>query len=335
MSKPVAVIGAGAWGTAFSTLLAENGHEVNLWCYESEVVEDIKNKGINNKYLPGVYLDKKIKPTNNLEEVLSQAKWIFEAVPVKFLRNVLTQAKPHLNPEQVWVVLSKGIEQETLLLPSGILDDVFGEEVKKAAVCGPNFAKDLAKKAYTATTVASKDLAIAEELQKLLANSYFHPYRLSDFIGVQVSGAIKNLLALLVGIAKGAKCHDNTIAFLLTRGLFEIVKITEFYGGEKDTVYGLSGLGDLVLTSFGAMSRNQKVGMIIGVGNSLKAATETVGVVPEGVNIAFSVKQLIDKNKLDLPICQGAFEIIFEGKTIEALLDQLMTQTLGDEFSSS
>jgi glycerol-3-phosphate dehydrogenase (NAD(P)+) len=333
MKKGVAVIGAGAWGTSFSTLLANNGFQVKLWCFEKEVVEDIKHKGENSKYLPGFKLDKKIKPTNDLQEALRDVKWVFEVVPVKFMRSVLESAKPYVDSSQVWVLLSKGIEQKTLFLPSDIINDVFPCFVQKVTIGGPNFAKDFACESYTATTVACKDYNLGFEIQKMLANSYLRPYLSLDLMGVQVGGAIKNVLALTVGIFRGAGYKDNTIAFLLTRGLVEMVEIARYFGGQRQTIYGLSGLGDLVLSSFGSVGRNQKVGMMIGKGDNVDNILKTTGFVPEGINTIQSVRQLIDRGKLDLPICRGVYEIIFDGKKINSLLDELMERPLTKEYT--
>jgi len=327
----VAVIGAGAWGTAFATLLANNGHEVRLWCFEKEVVEGIEKNRENSKYFPGFKLDENIKPTNSLEVALKDVKWVFEVIPVKFMRSILENAKPYVNEEQVWVLLSKGIEQKTLLFPSDIIDEIFPCCVKKAIIGGPNFAKNLAAKSYTATTVACKDCDLGNQLQKILSNSYFKPYLSLDIIGVQVGSAIKNLLALMLGIFRGAGYEDNTIAFILTRGLVEISEITKHLGGQKESIYGLSGLGDLVLSSFGSVGRNQKVGMMIGAGDNVDHILETTGLFPEGVNTVQSVHQLMDRDNLELPICRGAYEIIFEGRSAQSVLDGLMEQPLSRE----
>ena len=329
--ETVVVLGAGSWGTAFSTLLAENGYKVNLWCHEKEVCDAIVSTRINARYLPEITLDEKIRSTTSLEQALTDVHWVFEVVPVKFLRHVLKQASSYVKPSQTWVILSKGIEQDTLFLPSQILDDVFGYHEKKATVSGPNFAKDLTGKIPTATTVATSDCDLGRELQHVLANSYFRPYLSLDLIGVQVGGAIKNVLALFIGIAKGAGARDNTIAYLFTRGLGEMAEIADYFGGKRETIYGLSGLGDFFLTAMGMQGRNQRVGMMIGQGKSLEAIEKETEIIAEGVNTTQSLHQIIQKSNLRLPICQGAYRIVFEGLTFHDLLAELMVQPLTEE----
>ncbi|HBS48483.1 TPA: glycerol-3-phosphate dehydrogenase [Candidatus Dependentiae bacterium] len=331
MEKLVTVLGAGAWGTAFANLLAENGYNVILWAHEEEVVKNINEKSINEIFLPGIKLNSKITATSDLQKALTNSKWIFEVIPVKFLRNVLNQSKPYFNQDQTWVILSKGIEQETLFLPSQIIEDVFGPIKNKATISGPNFARDFAIKSYTATTVASNKCEIAQKLQTILSNHYFRPYLSSDLIGVQAGGAIKNLLALSLGILKGAGYSDNTIAFVLTRGLNEMSLIAEYFGGKKETIYGLSGLGDLVLTSFGKSSRNQDIGILIGEGKPLDEILKNISAIPEGINTAVSVKQIIEKNNLNLPICLGTYKMIFEKQPIEDFLKFIMSKPLTTE----
>jgi len=331
MNKKVTVLGAGAWGTAFSNLLAENNYKVFLWAHEIDVVNSINEKHENERFLHGIKLNKKIEATCDIKYALENSKWIFEVIPVQFLRDVLGQAKPYFNQDQTWVILSKGIEQKTLLLPSQILDEVFGFVTNKATINGPNFARDFAEKAYTATTVAAENCAIAKELQQIIANSFFRPYVSTDIMGVQVGGAIKNLLALAIGIIRGAGYKDNTIAFILTRGLSEMALLAEFFGGKKETIFGLSGLGDLVLTAFGQASRNQNVGIMLGQGFSLEHILKNTNFIPEGVNTAVSIKQLIEKNNLNLPICSGVFDILYNNKSAKTFLDELMECPLTTE----
>ena len=331
MNTPVAVLGAGAWGTAFATLLAENGHTVRLWCHEADVASEINSAHENTFYLPGTKLNENIVATTSLQEALADARWVFEVIPVKFLRGVLQQAKPYVRDDHVWVLLSKGVEQETLLLPTAILDDVLGKDVEQATLSGPNFAKDLIEQIPTATTIAARDCKIGEELQQLLANSFFRPYLSLDIVGVQIGGAIKNVLALAIGIAKGAGCKDNTIAYLLTRGLREMAELAKHFGGKEETIYGLSGLGDLVLTSMGEHGRNMRVGMLVGQGRSLSDVLAETGIVAEGVNTVQSLQQIIAKDGLDLPICSGTYDILFGEQTIDGVIEVLMSRPLTQE----
>ncbi len=326
--KTVCMIGEGAWGTAVATLLAHNGYTVKLWCHDAHVVDTIKKTRCNERYLPGITLDEKIKPTADLNEAICDVQYIFEAIPIKYLRSVLQQAKPCFSPDQIWVILSKGIEQDTLLLPTQMLDDVFGVDVQKAVFAGPSFAHDVASKQVTAVTIGTSDCAFGETLQKFLANDYFRPYFSEDMIGVQVGSAFKNVITLGIGLLDGAGYTDNPKAFLFTRGLYEIVQLAQAMGGRQETVYGLSGIGDLVLTAMGKLSKNLEVGKRLGVGQSLDAILGQTGYIPEGINAVKSIDQLIAKYKLQLPICQGIYDVIFEGESLEAMLRKLMAQPL-------
>jgi glycerol-3-phosphate dehydrogenase (NAD(P)+) len=325
------VIGEGAWGTAVATLLAANGYEVRLWCYDPAVAENIAAMRTNDRYLPGIVLDHAIHPTTDMREAICGARWVFEAIPVQFLRDVLQKTIICFSPEQVWVILSKGIEQETLMLPSQIIDDVFGYKLYKAVFAGPSFAYDLARKQPTAVTLAATDCSAALELQAVLANDYFRPYISLDFIGVQLGGALKNVFALGVGILDGAGFADNAKAFLLTRGLHEMELLTIALGGKKETLYGLSGIGDLVMTAMGGHSRNLAVGRALGKGEKIAAILERTGYIPEGINTVTSIHQLLMKKKIRAPICLGIYQIIFESKSVESFIHELMTQPLEQE----
>lgn len=329
--KQISILGAGAWGSAVACLLADNGYSVMVWCHEPAIATAINNTHTNERYLPGVKLSPLIKASVELKEAIAHSQWIFEAVPVKFLRSVLQQAKPFYAQSQKWVIMSKGIEKDTLMLPSQILDDVFDVNVHKAIFSGPSFAADLAKKQITGVTIAAQSCEIGLELQSMLANSYFRPYISLDIIGVQAGGALKNIIAIGMGILKGAGYTDNAQAYLFTRGLHEIVQLTTMLGGKRETVYGLSGAGDLVLTAMGNLSRNMLLGQQLGAGKTLAAITAEWGTLPEGINTVQSVHQLARKHSLNLPICNGIYELIFNNKFTEDFLSQLMARPLENE----
>lgn len=322
--KHVCVLGDGAWGTAFATLLAHNGHAVKLWCYEADNAQLIARTRINERYLPGQILSDRIAPTASLSDALQGCDWIFEAIPVQYLRSVIKQAAPHVSNEQIWVVLSKGIEKDTFLLPTQIIDDVCGKNHKKAVVAGPTFAADLASKQVSAASVAAADSDVAHELATILANDYFKPVLNTDLIGVQVGGAVKNVITLGVGMLEGAGYTDNTKTFLVTCGLQEMSEIAKTFGGKPETIYGLSGAGDLMLTALGKLSRNLAVGTRLGKGDALQSILNELGHVPEGINTVQTIHQLIEKKKLQLPICNAVYEIIFAGKKIDHLIAALM-----------
>jgi len=330
-TSTIAVLGDGAWGTATATLLANNGHRVSLWCYDADVARLIAQTRRNERYLPGFTLDDAIVPTTNIREAVCGVQWVFEAIPVKFLRTVLSTARDCYEPQQTWVVLSKGIEQDTLLLPSDIIDDVFGCNVSKAVMSGPSYAHDLACKQITAVTIAASDCETANALQALLANDYFRPYVTLDMIGAQAGGALKNVITLGVGMLDGAGYTDNAKAFLLTRGFDEMVRLAVALGGTRETLYGLSGIGDLVLTATGKLSRNAAVGKRLGAGEPLDAIVQHIGSTPEGINTIIAVNQLAQKLNLELPICNGLHRVIFEGLPLAQMLDELMNRPLERE----
>ncbi len=327
----IAMLAEGAWGTAIATLLAYNGHEVKLWCFHAEVAEEINRVHENKRFLPGIPLDKSIIATSSIDEAACDAEWVFEAIPVKFLRQTVAQAKECFKPNQKWVVLSKGIEQETLLFPTDIIADVLGNDVSLSVLAGPSFARDVAKRKITAVTVAASDCDHARDLQKIVANEYFRPYLSTDMIGVQAGAALKNVITLGIGMLEGAGYTDNTKAFLLTRGLHEMAQLAVRLGGKQETIYGLAGVGDLALTSRGDLSKNLQVGRRFGAGESLDMILEETGYIPEGINTVQSVHQLVETNNLSLPICDGIYRVIFSGVRLDDMIKELMDQPLSTE----
>jgi len=330
--KRIAILGGGAYGTALATLCTANGHEVFLWCYEQKVADCIKTHRTNENYLPGIVLDKKVHATSDIHEVLScGAQYIIEAVPVKFLRTVLEQAKPSFSRDHTWIITSKGLELNTYLLPSEIIDSVFRHATKKVVMAGPSFAYDLAQKELTAVTVAATDCDVGIKVQKLFANSYFRPYLSLDIIGAQLGGAIKNVITLGMGMLEGGGFTDNAKAFLFTRGLHEMVELAVKRGAQHNTLYGLSGIGDLVLTSMGSRSRNLEVGKRLGRGEHLESILRHTGYIPEGINTVQTLNQMIQKEGLDLPVCQGVYDAIFSKKSLGDVLQSLMERPLEQE----
>jgi len=320
----ICMLGSGAWGTAVSTVLAENGFDVNLWCHEASVVDSIVKKHCNELFLPDISLSERICPFIDMKDCFKDVKWIFEATPVKFLRATLEKAKPHFSESQVWVVLSKGIEQDTLLFPSQIIDDVFKTKVKKVVLSGPSFAKDVALKQLTAVAIASEDDKNTSDLKKVLENDYFKTVAYSDVLGLQIGGSLKNVVAIAIGMLDSAGYADNTKVFALTSFLNEMVTLAQHLGAKKETLYGLSGMGDLVLTCMGNLSRNLKVGKQLGAGKNLDDILAETNAVPEGVNTVKSVYQLMKKLQLDLPLFASIHDVIFGGKTVNDFCKAMM-----------
>lgn len=326
--KPITVLGGGAWGTAVATLLATNGHRVTIWCYEPDVVETINKQHKNERYLPDVELAPTICATTNLKEALAESDIICEAVPVAFLRKVLNEAKEYIHCGHRWIVLSKGIEQETLLLPTQIIDVVCGNNPEKAVLSGPSFARDLGQQMVTAVIIATNHVDYCKELQCLFKNNFFRPYISTDMIGVQVGGALKNVMALGIGFLDGAGYTDNAKAFIFTRGLQEMMLCAAALGGKKETLVGLAGVGDLFLTAMGQSSRNHRLGVRLGQGVSREAVFKELGTIPESVNTIMSTHQLMLRYNLDLPVLDGLYQLINGTQTLDEFFAAILERPI-------
>lgn len=322
MFKKICVLGEGAWGTAIANLLVDNGYDVNLWCHEEEVFNSIKNSH-SNKYMPGLEISSKIIPFTSMQKALFEVDYVFEAIPVKFLRSVILQSKSFFNEKQIWIVLSKGIECETLMLPSQILDDVFQTSVKKAVVSGPSFAKDLINKDFTAVDLATSDENIKRDIKTILSNDYFRVFSCADIKGIQLCAALKNVVSLIIGIAEGSGYTDNAKAYLASVGLNEISLIAMKFDGNKEVAYGLAGVGDLILSAFGKSGRNFLIGKEIGRGNKLDLILKENKNLPEGINTIKSVYQMINKYNLDLPFFLNSYKVVFENFSFEKFISSI------------
>lgn len=319
MPNKICVLGDGSWGTAIASLLANNGFEINLWCYNPKIAESINQNNQNNIYFPNFKLDKKIKASTNLQEILSDSEWIFEAIPVKFLREVLKKTKPYINKNQKWVLLSKGLEKETFFLPSQIINDVFEFNVPKVIISGPSFANDLIEKKVTMVDVSCSDNSIENDIKEILTNNYFKINLSDDLIGIQAAGALKNVAAILMGIMQAKNYADNTKAYIFTKCINEIKNLIEVFGGKKETILGLAGIGDLILTCFGKHSKNLKLATDIGSGKELEKILQQKS-VPEGINTIESVYLFIKKNKIHSPVFEGIYKFIFSNEDFDKII---------------
>ncbi len=322
--KRIAVLGEGAWGTAIASLLAHNGHDIMLWCYHANVAQEIASSHRNTRFMPGFFLGENIKPTTHLREAITISDLIFEAIPVKFLRSVVEQAKPYTNTFQSWIALSKGIEQDTLMFSTQIIEDVLGS-ISVASLSGPSFAYDLMRQQMTALSCASTDTMLVHNVIACTNNEYFKVCAASDVIGTQVGGALKNVITLALGMADGFGYSDNTKAMLITMGLNEISIIAQALGGSKETIYSLAGLGDLVLSATGKQSKNFFVGQRLGRGESLQLILQQTGFIPEGINTIQSIKTLCVYNNIVAPLCFGLQDVIEGNKTFQQLLPILFS----------
>jgi glycerol-3-phosphate dehydrogenase (NAD(P)+) len=319
----VTMLGDGAWGTAVALLLASNGYEVVVWCHDPGQAKLLEETRYNERYLPGVELPDTIKVTADLAYAMRSSSWIFEALPVVHMRSVLHNAIPLVTSDQTWIILSKGLEQQRLLLPTQIMEDLFGNQLRTVVLSGPSFAHDLVGKQPTGVVLASSDAACATAVQRMLRNNYFYPEISSDTLGVQVGGAVKNLIALGIGLLDGAGYGDNTKALFFMRGLQEISLLAKAFGGMPDTIYGLSGVGDLVLTAMGKHSRNTLLGKRLGAGERLQAIVDALGTTPEGINTVQSIYQYGIHHNLDLPACAGVYHVLFDGMSVAQMVGEL------------
>ncbi len=323
MSKRVTIFGAGAWGTAIAQLLAGNGHDVLLWTREPVIANEINTCRTNTKYV-SLSLHPAINATTDLNQAVIHADWLVEAIPVVFLRTALSKiAHCTVNQTKPWLLLSKGIEQQTNLLPSAILDDVFGYPVPKVILAGPSFAKELVVGAFTAAMLAAEDELLGQQAAQLVQSDYFKTYATTDVVGVQVGGAVKNVIALAAGFAQGCGGGENMHAFLLTQGFAELAELITLYGGQSMTSTSLAGLGDLLLTASSTTSKNFRAGVLLSKGATLMAVEEALGTLPEGINTTQSLHELSLQHGVKLPLCSLVYDCIFNGASFAVQLRSL------------
>lgn len=314
----VTVLGSGSWGTAVASVLAYNHHEVTLWTHEQDVVQTINEQHVNIHYLPGVPLHRNICATTNKDQAFNGAEWIFEAIPVKYMRSILKEFVSYYDSEQKWVVLSKGIEQSTLFLPSQVLDDIFQTPVQSVVLTGPSFAKDVVAQQLTAVSIASSNDLLMDELKELVTTDYFLSFKTNDVVGVQLCAALKNVITLGMGMLDGLMCTDNTKAFFFVQSLKEMRELVRVCGGQEKTVDELAGIGDLVLTSFGLHSRNFAAGK-----SFVEESDNKSRAVPESLNTVVAINQLLEKYNLHSMLLKNLYLIASRAQEPSSLLQQL------------
>jgi len=331
-----AVIGAGSWGTALALLLARKQTKVNLWVFEPELVNIIKSTRENEYFLPGIKLPDNIYPSNNLEEVLRNTKFIVIVTPSQTVREVLIKARSFIQPGSILIGASKGIENGSLLRVSEIVKEILDENlnIKYLVLSGPTFASGVANSLPSSAVVAGSDLEAAKLAQKAFTDSNFRVYVNQDIIGVELGGALKNVIAIASGIVAGLKLGSNSKAALITRGLWEIYRLGNALGAKQITFQGLSGMGDLVLTCDGTESRNFQVGYRIGQGESLSSIQKNMRMVAEGVKTTLSVIELAKKHNVEMPIAQQVYETLYNRKSPRQAVMDLMTRTLKSEHQT-
>jgi glycerol-3-phosphate dehydrogenase (NAD(P)+) len=329
----IGVVGAGSWGTTLADLLAKRGNAVTLWAYEKDLVERMRETRKNDLFLSGFTLDENLTFTADLAEAVAGKELVVLVSPSQVMRGVLQQAVSHLSPDTLLVSAAKGIENNTLMLMSEILEEVLPSEKRRrvAYLSGPTFAREVAAEMPTALTVASEDQAVAREVQKIFSCKYFRLYRQDDVIGVELGGSLKNVIALGAGISDGLGYGYNTRAALITRGLVEMTRIGLAKGAKESTFYGLAGMGDLVLTCTGDLSRNRSVGLELGRGRKLPEILAGMKMVAEGVKTTLSAYQLAQKLGVEAPIVDQMYLILNENKDPRLAVADLMNRELKAE----
>lgn len=326
--EKVAVIGAGSWGTALALVLADNGHEVRLWTQNQERVQEINEKHTNQQYLPNVDLPENIVASDSMEKVLSRLDIVVLAVPTKAIREVL-QLMKSLRAEPFTVVhVSKGIEPDTLMRISEMIREELPEDLCRDIVVlsGPSHAEEVSLRHPTTVTVSSENMKAAERIQDIFMNQHFRVYTNPDVVGVEIGGALKNIIALAAGISDGLGYGDNAKAALITRGLAEIARLGAKMGADPLTFSGLTGIGDLIVTCTSVHSRNWRAGNMLGKGQKLQTVLDNMGMVVEGVRTTRAARQLSVKYGVEMPITEALYNVLFKEKEPKAAVDELMAR---------
>lgn len=322
----VTVLGAGSWGTALAVVLAENGHNTLVWTHREDQAIEINEHKTNKKYLPSTILPNNLVASSSLEQAVKHASTIVVAVPTKAIREVCSNVSALLDKKKLFVHVSKGIEPDSLLRISELMEQSieadFIEEI--VVLSGPSHAEEVVLQHPTTVTAACKTLAAAEKVQDLFMNQYFRVYTSDDVIGVEIGGALKNVIALAAGITDGLTYGDNAKAALITRGLAEITRLGVKMGGNPFTFAGLTGMGDLIVTCTSVHSRNWRAGNMLGRGMQLAEVLEQMGMVVEGVRTTKAAYQLAQKYNVAMPITSELYDVLFTNKAPKEAVDELM-----------
>jgi glycerol-3-phosphate dehydrogenase (NAD(P)+) len=326
MKEVVAIIGAGSWGTTLANLLAKKGGQVRLWSHEPEVAQAIRTTRENANYLPGIRLDSALEATDDLGAAVGGADVILSVSPSQFVRQVMGRAVEFMRADALVVSASKGIETGTLQTMDEVLDDLLPRSISSrlTIISGPSFAREVAEEKPTAVAVASRSDEAARRVQELFQTDYFRVYTNADVRGVELGGALKNVVALAAGMAVGLELGHNAIAALITRGLAEITRLGLAMGASPLTFAGLAGMGDLILTCTGELSRNRSVGIALGQGRPLEEILSEMTMVAEGVETARATYALARRTGTEMPIVEEIHAVLFEGRTPAEAVENLM-----------
>ncbi len=328
----LAIIGGGGWGTALSCVLAPRFEEVRLWVREKDLAERMAISRLNDVFLPGVPLAANVHPGHSLQATLAGADILISVVPSHVVREVYLAMLPWLTPAMRLVSATKGLESGSLLRMSEVIRAVVGDSYRVAALSGPSFAQEVAAGKPTAVVAASEDASLSRELQTSFSGPTFRVYAGADPVGVEIGGALKNVIAIGAGICDGLGLGHNAVAALITRGLAELTRLAVAAGGQPETLSGLTGLGDLVLTCTGDLSRNRKVGLQLAAGKSLERIVESTAMVAEGIKTTSVAVQLAERYGVEMPITAEMHAVLNEGRSPAEAIRRLMGRTLRGEF---
>lgn len=326
----IAVIGSGSWGTAIAVMLSSRGHDVYLWSWIQEETDRLARDRENKEFLPDIKFPDTIHCTHDMQKCTENAELIITAAPSPATRTTAKQLAPFVAEGQKIVNISKGLEEGTLLR----LSEVYAEEIPQADISvmsGPSHAEEVSRGLPTTNVVASKSIETAKSIQDIFMGDMFRVYTTTDIAGVELGGALKNVIALCAGISDGLGYGDNTKAALMTRGLAEIARLGKAMGAEESTFMGLSGVGDLIVTCTSMHSRNRRAGILLGEGKSLQETLDIVHMVVEGVNTATAAYELSKKYNVTMPIVEEAYDILFNGKNAREAVLSLMTREKREE----
>lgn len=331
MTKRIAIIGAGSWGTALAIIGARAGHEVAIWSRDPEVVSSINEQRVNSRYLTSASIPDRVTATKDITATLDEASLVLLAAPSHAARELLTQMSPALDESAIIVSVSKGIEIETGKRISEIAKESVGGEHAFVCLSGPSFAKEVVIGQPTAVVAASKDATAARTVQADLSFENLRIYTNADVVGTELGGSVKNVMAIAAGMTTGSGLGSNSLAALITRGLAEITRLARREGAQMETLMGLAGLGDLVLTCTGSLSRNRFVGEQLGKGISLDEISAGMNEVAEGIKTTLAVKQLADRAGLEMPITNEVKAVLYDGKSVHDAVSELMSRPLREE----
>ena len=329
----ITVVGSGGWGTALALLLLENGNDVALWSHTQEKTDILRATG-ENPMLSGVALPKEMRFTSDLADVADSGA-VLMATPSYAVRETARRMKEFIRPGTIIVSASKGIEKDSSLRLSQVIEEETGGKCPVVVLSGPSHAEEVGRRIPTGVVAAADDLTIAQQVQDLFMNQRFRVYTSDDKVGTEICAALKNVIALCAGCCDGMGCGDNTKALLMTRGMAEMARLGVALGGRKETFTGLAGMGDLIVTCCSMHSRNRRCGILIGQGKPIPEALEEIGAVVEGYYAAANARTLAQRAGVEMPIAQAAYEVLYEGRDAHLVLTELMTREKKHELEDS